>query len=168
MNFENITFRKSNGSEEDFSLLRSIHKQAIQNSVIQTVGHWDESFQKSRLEKHFKQSYNTLEFIIYNNQTIGTINCSNKIFDDCVCDFVEQFYLLPQYQGKGLGSYLLNYKLSPEKPAMLSVLKKDTNTHNFYHKNGFVEYMEDAYQKYMRRLPSTTLNNKNTSYYKNK
>ena len=156
INFENITFRKSNNTPEDFALLRNIHKLAIQKSVIETIGQWDEEFQKSRLEHHFKESYNSLEFIILNNQVIGTINCRKKFFDDKPCHFVEQFYLLPEYQNKGLGSYLLQNKLSLEIENRLSVLKNDINTHNFYYKNGFVEYAEDQYQKYMKKIPRHT------------
>lgn len=154
--FNNINFRKSNGSKEDFLLLQTIHKVAIQKSVIETIGCWDEAFQKTRLETHFNESYSTLEFIMLNKEVIGTINCRSKNFEDEQYEFVEQFYILPQYQGQGIGSYLLKSKLCEDKETRLSVLKKDINTHNFYYKNGFKEYMEDEYQKYMKKMPQLT------------
>lgn len=151
MNYNNIKFRISNGTEEDFLILRKIHRIAMEKSVTQSIGEWNDEFQKVRLEKHFKEAYNTLEFILLEDKIIGTINCRKKIFEDGQYHFIEQFYLLPEYQGKGLGSYLLNLKIGDNPETRLSVLKKDILTHQFYFKNGFVEYFEDQYQKYMAR-----------------
>lgn len=152
MNLENITFKISNGSIEDFFLLREIHKTSMLNNVIDCIGEWNEEYQVQRLEKHFKESFQTLEFILLNNEVIGTINSRHKKYENEEFHFIEQFYLLPKVQGLGLGSFLLNHKMNEKKlKTRLSVLKKDTKTHKFYYKNGFVEYQEDEYQKYMEK-----------------
>ena len=152
MNFNNITFKLSQGTEQDFLILRHIHRTAMEKSVIQSIGQWNDDFQKTRLLKHFKEAYSTLEFILLNDNCIGTINARTKVFEDGSYHFIEQFYLLPEYQGKGLGSYLLDLKIGQNQETRLSVLKKDKLTHQFYYKNGFVEYFEDEYQKYMKKI----------------
>ena len=152
MNFNKITFKKSNGSNEDFLKLKTIHMISMKNNVIKSIGEWNDEFQNKRLKKHFQESNKTLEFIYYENQLIGTINCSLK-FDENEFIYVEQFYLLPIYQGKGLGSFIFDIKLK-NKESRLSVLKNDTKTHQFYFKHGFVEYQEDEYQKYLKKIPN--------------
>lgn len=151
INYNKIKFKLSNGSKEDFLILRKIHKISMEKNVIHSIGEWDDDFQEKRLYKHFTEAYQTLEFILLGNDIIGTLNCRIKEFEDGHYNFIEQFYLLPQHQGKGLGSYLLNLKTGIHKETRLSVLKKDEKTHEFYFKNGFVEYFEDEYQKYLKR-----------------
>ena len=144
MDFEKITFRNAQNNHEDFLLLRSIHKEAMFDSVIETIGEWNDEFQKSRLEKHFKEAYSTLLFIGYDGNVIGTINQRVKSYEDGEFQFIEQFYLKKEYQGKGIGSYIFELKLNKNEETRLSVLKKDIKTHQFYFKNGFKEYKEDV------------------------
>lgn len=152
MNSKEIVFKISNGSEEDFLMLRKIHKSAMFQNVLEGIGEWNEDIQKTRLEQHFREDFKTLEFIILDNEIIGTINSRTKKYADGIFHFVEQFYLLPAYQGKGLGCYLLNLKINHQTiKTRLSVLKKDIKAQTFYLKNGFVQYQEDEYQKYMEK-----------------
>lgn len=74
MDLTKITFRNAQNNNEDFLLLRNIHREAMFDSVVKTIGEWNDEFQKSRLEKHFKEAYSTLLFIEYNGNVIGTIN----------------------------------------------------------------------------------------------
>lgn len=46
MDFEKITFRNAQNNHEDFLLLRSIHKEAMFDSVVETIGEWNDEFQK--------------------------------------------------------------------------------------------------------------------------
>jgi len=151
MDLTKITFRHAKHTNEDFFELRSIHKEAMFDSVVETIGEWNDEFQKSRLEKHFKEAYSTLLFIEYEGKTIGTINQRLKVYEDGEFQFIEQFYLKKSYQGKGIGSYIFELKLNKDEETRLSVLKKDVKTHQFYFKNGFIEYKEDEYQKYMKK-----------------
>lgn len=157
MDLTKITFRNAKYNDEEFLQLRSIHREAMFDSVIETIGEWNDEFQKSRLEKHFKEAYSTLLFIEYEGKTIGTINQRVKSYEDGEYQFVEQFYLKKQYQGKGVGSYIFDLKLDKNEETRLSVLKKDIKTHQFYFKNGFQEYYEDEYQKYLKK-PSLKIN----------
>ena len=153
MNFKEIQFKPCNGSKEDFHLLREIHKAAMYDTVIECIGEWDDYFQRERLMLIFKDHHKSLEFIVLNNKEIGTINSRCEKTDSGESHYLEQFYILPAHQGKGLGSYLINEKINQHcADTLLSVLKKDTQTHAFYYKNGFLEYKEDEHQKYMKKL----------------
>lgn len=96
-------------------------------------------------------------FIGYYGDVIGTINQRVKSYEDGEFQFIEQFYLKKEYQGKGIGSYIFELKLNKNEETRLSVLKKDIKTHQFYFKNGFKEYKEDEYQKYLKK-PSLKMN----------
>ena len=151
MNIKNISFKISTGSEEDFLILKNLHKSAMFKSVNESIGQWDEEIQKTILEQNFKENFKTLNFIMLNNQMIGTINSRIKEYEDGVYHFIEQLYFLPEFQGKGFGSYFLNLKINQQvKDTRLSFLKKDIKAQSFYLKNGFNEYQEDEYQKYMQ------------------
>lgn len=151
MNFNDIKFTVAKNNIEDFQMLRKIHTISMKEKVTEYIGEWDEDFQFDRLRKRFNQAGDTLQFIVYEGEIIGTINVRNQDFEDGIYPLLEQFYLLPQFQGKGLGKYLLNLKL-PKSEVRLTVLRKDIQTQQFYMKNGFIEYGEDEYLKYMKKL----------------
>ena len=73
MDLTKITFRNAQNNNEDFLLLRNIHREAMFDSVVKTIGEWNDEFQKSRLEKHFKEAYSTLLFIEYNGNVIPLV-----------------------------------------------------------------------------------------------
>lgn len=156
---DNIKFLQAEHSEEHFLILRNIHRNAMYDSIVNTMGKWDDEFQKNRLQKHFEVAFNTLEFILKDDKIIGSINCRKKEFTDGEFNFIEQFYLLPEEQKKGIGKYVLNLKLTNNE-TRLTVLKNDTTNQGFYIANGFVEYQEDEYQKFFKKTPTPVKKNK--------
>lgn len=150
MDFNKISFRQCNSSEDDFQLLRQIHRLCMEDNVRLAIGLWDDQFQHTRLQSHYKENGNTLQFIEYENDIIGTVNMHEKHFDGLTTHYIQQLYLKPQYQRTGLGSYLLNY-FSNEKHMRLSVLKNDVKAIRFYEKNGFIPYEQDQYQLYLEK-----------------
>ncbi|NCQ51546.1 GNAT family N-acetyltransferase [archaeon] len=162
MNLLLLKFLEVKNLDEDFQKIKKIHKISMFKSVSEAFGEWDEDFQKTRLEKHFNESFNTLKFIEFKNETIGTINFRYKITEDKNFNFIEQFYLLPEFQRKGIGSYVFNFKLNLDEQnceTRLSVLKNDNGAQKFYFNHGFKEYSEDRYQKYLQKFPHPQLNN---------
>lgn len=143
-------------SEDSFSQLRKIHKECMKKNIEETLGSWDEHFQYERLKKHYLEYGNTLLFIKYNNEIIGTVNHHIKKIkqnDKTVeVNFVEQLYVLPKYQNKGLGSLILSEIESGKDELYLSVLKNDKKAINFYIKNGYKIYSEDKYQKFFNKI----------------
>lgn len=150
IDFKEINFRQCDSSEQDFQLLREIHRLCMEDNVRLAIGLWDDNFQRTRLQSHYKENGDTLQFIKYDNETIGTINVHIKDFDSFNTHYIQQLYLKPEYQRTGLGSYLLNY-FSNNKHMRLSVLKNDLKAIRFYEKNGFTPYEQDQYQLYLEK-----------------
>lgn len=154
MQLEKIRLNQSSNLLQDFLLLKKIHKIVMKDAVINSVGHWDDYFQEKRLKTIFEENWNTLYFLSYERELIGTINLRYE--DDHL--FVEQFYLLQSYQKKGIGSYLLK-TYGNNMEIRLSVLKNDIGANEFYNKNGFIKFEEDQYQNHLRKLSSKTTQN---------
>lgn len=150
IDFQSINFVQCDSSDNDFQLLRSIHKLCMEDNVRNAIGVWDDSFQHKRLKSHYVENGDTLKFISYENEIIGTINVHTKNFGSFETNYIQQLYLKPNYQGTGLGSYLLQC-FSKNKHVRLSVLKNDTKAIRFYEKNGFTAYDEDQYQLYLEK-----------------
>lgn len=154
MNFSNISFKECNNSEDDFNLLKEIHQICMEENVRLAIGNWDINFQHERLKFHFIENGNTLKFIEYDNEVIGTINFHLKDFEKnqkiVKIHHIQQLYIKPNYQGKGLGKFLLNL-FTINKEVRLSVLKNDKKAIKFYEKNGFKKYHADQYQLYLEK-----------------
>lgn len=151
IDFKEINFIECDNSDNNFQLLRDIHKLCMEESVRNAIGLWDDEFQHIRLQYHYKENGNTLKFIEYQNEIIGTINVHTKNFESFKTDYIQQLYLKPEYQRTGLGTYLLNY-FSTNKHVRLSVLKNDVKAIRFYERNGFVSYDQDQYQLYLEKV----------------
>src|SRR3989304_4717923 len=76
-------------------------KKATMNAYITRVFGWDEKFEQD----YHARDWETLkpDVILYDNRPIGTICCVRKEdhFE------IERFYILPEYQNKGIGSFVL-------------------------------------------------------------
>lgn len=152
----NITNRLCNKSVTDFALLQGIHRTCMQKNVIDSLGEWNEEIQRARLAKHFSEHGGTLRFLFYNDQLLGTINFYPKNFleknetEQTEACFLEQLYIMPNFQKMGIGSYLLSkFLVFPE--VRLSVLKNSLHTHKFYLNSGYQKYSEDEYQAYFKK-----------------
>lgn len=149
MNFQNIELIEAKNTKEDFELLKKIHELAMKEKVIDFFGEWDSNFQLNRLLGRFEETHSSLIFIKLDEKFIGTFNLI-KDKEDETCLFLEQFYLIPEVQGIGLGKFLIT-EIFPKKEIKLTVLKKDILAQSFYIKNGFIEYGADEIFKYMKR-----------------
>ncbi len=85
------------------------------------------------------------------------------VFAGCValrqaedCRWLEQFYLVPQFQGRGLGSAVLSALLeecdAAGMPVRLDVLQQSP-ARRLYERHGFVFEHEDALDVFMVRPP---------------
>ena len=80
------------------------------------------------------------DVILHNNDVwIAEIDGRVAGFMAIAGDFVDQLYIHPDFQRRGLGKMLLDYakQLSPEH-VWLFTLQINTNGRAFYEKNGFV------------------------------
>lgn len=146
-------------TDNEFELLKKIHKQCMTKTIINNLGEYNDEFQFKRLKTHWEKNSKNLKFIQYNNKIIGTINFYEKEFEEknTVNEsvknkalFIEQFYILPEYQNKGLGTKILDKVMNKQSEVRLSVLKKDKKRIDFYKKRHFYKDKSDEYQIYLK------------------
>ena len=140
-------------------------KKAAMGGYITRIWGWDEEFQK-KIHSHDWQQKRA-QIILYNNKPIGTIRTVSN--EDSL--EIEQFYILPEYQNKGIGSYLLKDILDDADkaglPAKLAVLKINPAI-SLYRRHGFETTSTNECQYLMERKPGAGVdtNDRNTKRYK--
>lgn len=123
-------------------------KKAAEGEYITSMFGWDENVQRSYHSKAWQEQ--KPDIIIYDGKPIGTIATIES--EDCI--EVGQFFILPEYQNKGIGTYLLKSILEKAdrlgKNVTLRFLKNNP-VKSLYVRNGFriVDTSEMLY--YMER-----------------
>ena len=134
-------------SDREFSY--QVLKAAMGKYITQVWG-WDEKVEREYHALDWQKKIPKL--ILYDNQPIGTISLEEKTG----CLEIGMFYILPEYQNKGIGSYLLEDILDNSDKAgsivELEVLKVNPAV-SLYQRYGFeiVDSNEHMYQ--MERKP---------------
>jgi len=111
---------------------------------------WDDKTQR-KYHTHDWQTKRPL-IIMYGNQPIGTI----YMFENENYIEIGQFYLLPEYQNEGIGSYLLSSVLeNSDKTGLLAklVVLKVNPAISLYRRHGFKIVDSNEYQYLMEREP---------------
>ena len=143
-----IKLRRARKEEKDF--LYQLHRTVYEAVVIQQLGAWDEQSQRGYFEDRWEQSeYRIIECA---EQKIGTL-CVTKHTDHIQLNEIQ---LLPQYQGKGIGSQLIVKELERIRdlriPMRLRVLKEN-RARELYKRFGFAIYGETDTHFLMEKLP---------------
>ena len=84
--------------------------------------------------------------LIHKDHTIGF---ARVITDFAVVGVIEDVYVLPEFQGKGLGSFLMECLLSHPALAGLELYTASRKARGFYERLGFLALDDPA--EYMRR-----------------
>ena len=96
---------------------------------------WDGSAQRQRQQEEFAAS--TYQVIEVAGHSVGT--CIIRRQPDCF--YLSGLYLLPEYQGQGIGSLVLESLLSEGQahglPIRLRVLKVNPKAQRLYERHGF-------------------------------
>jgi GNAT superfamily N-acetyltransferase len=123
-------------------------KRAALGPHIRTQWGWDEGFQRSFHEKKFQECW--LSSITVRDVPVGTI--ALMMVEDSIQ--LDEFYLLPSYQGRGLGTRVLRHALSLadelNRPVRLRYLKWNP-VGSLYRRHGFVEVGQTDIHFLMRR-----------------
>lgn len=123
-------------------------KKAAEGEYITSMFGWDENVQRSYHSKAWQQQ--KPDIMTYDGKPVGTIATIES--EDCI--EVGQFFILPEYQNKGIGTYLLKSILEKAdrlgKNVTLRFLKNNP-VKSLYVRNGFriVDTSEMLY--YMER-----------------
>lgn len=130
-----ITRRPPSDSDTDFA--REAHHKAYHDVVVRQFGAWDESVQDSFFNKDWSSSEH--EILLYNGAPCGYVSVEE--YPDYM--HVRELVVLPEYQGRGIGSSFLRRVLGQAKarqvPVKLGVLRENRAA-NLYLRLGFQEY----------------------------
>jgi len=125
-------------------------KKAAEGEYITSMFDWDEDVQRSYHIKAWQQQ--KPDIIIYDGKLIGTIATIEK--EDCI--EIGQFFILPDYQNKGIGTHLLKNILNSAdqlgKNVTLRFLKNNP-VKSLYVRHGFrVVYTSEVAHHMERKL----------------
>lgn len=150
IDFSLIKTIPANESHQEFSFTV---KKAAMGGYITRVWSWDEKYQRELHAGDWQQK--RPQVILYDKKPIGTI----RVFSDDNCINVEQFYILPEYQNKGIGSFLLQQILDDaDKKGLLTKLgvMKINPAISLYRCHSFEVIGSNEWQYLMERKPVKT------------
>ena len=136
---EELSIRKAHASDSEFVF--NVKKAAFREYVEQVWG-WDDKYQRERHNREFAS--HDLHIIQFCGTDVGFLIMSRT--SDTLK--VNQIYILPEYQGKGIGSACLTRIIDDasreQKSVALKVLKVNTRGIALYQRLGFTIVGEDS------------------------
>jgi len=147
-----ITIR--NWTREDFSIVKNILLTTWKNTYIfipeeDILTHFEKHYSEDRLIEILNDPFSKGIIAEVNSVPAGWL----KLFEDHINKkfFVSSLYVLPDYQGFGLGKKLLNeaYRIAKEKQfskVWLGVMKQNVRSLEWYQKLGFIFDEEEPFQ----------------------
>lgn len=144
---EELHIRKAYVSDSEFVF--TVKKTAFQEYVEQVWG-WDESYQRELHHRRFTTQ--DLRIIQFCGTDVGFLATSRTR----ATLKVNQLYILPEYQGRGIGSACMARVLDDaslrQKPVVLQVLKVNTRGIVFYQRLGFTIVGETTTHFLMKKM----------------
>jgi len=130
-------------------------KKAAEGQYITLMFGWDEDVQRDFHAKAWQQQ--KPDIITYDGKLIGTVATIES--EDCI--EIGQFFILPDYQNKGIGAYLLKSILHKAdqfgKNVILRFLKNNP-AESLYVRNGFQIVYTSEVAHHMERKPDANRN----------
>ncbi|NIS67400.1 MAG: GNAT family N-acetyltransferase [Proteobacteria bacterium] len=125
-------------------------KKVAEGEYIKRIWGWDEALQRDFHQKHWRERQP--DIIKYGSKAIGTLS----VVRDEGGIQIRQFYILPEYQKKGIGSYLLQRILKKaDEEGLVSRLSyfKGNPVESLYKRNGFHPVKESRTHYFAERKP---------------
>ena len=145
---EGLKIRKAQATDSEFVF--AVKKAAFREYVEQIWG-WDNTYQRDLHNRRFAAQ--DIRIIQFHRTDVGFLSVSNT--SDMLK--VDQLYILPEYQGKGIGAACMNHIIDDaqleQKPVTLQALKINTRATAFYQRLGFTIVDENATHFQMKRHP---------------
>ena len=147
-----ITIR--NWTREDFSIVKNILLETWKNTYTfipeeDILTHFEKHYSEDRLIEILNDPFSKGIIAEVNSVPVGWL----KLFEDHINKkfFVSSLYVLPEYQGFGLGKKLLNeaYRIAKEKhfpKVWLGVMKQNVKSLEWYKNLGFIFDEEEPFQ----------------------
>ena len=130
-------------TDDDFQFGYDIRKLTMEEHIIKTYGKWNEIEQLDNCKKCFPLKHHKKYIIKYLGENIGWLN-----YEENETNMeLNQIFIHPKYQGKGIGSKIINDLMkickNKNKSIILEVLKSNYKAKKLYLKLGFNIYKED-------------------------
>lgn len=136
---------------EDFDFLYGLNRTTMMEYVVETWGRWDERWQEERYRRHFQPV--GCKIIVRGGQDVGVL-ASRKTEIDLV---IESIQLLPDHQGRGIGTSLIKALLDEArdegKQVTLQVLRVNGRARQLYERLGFSTVEETDTHYLMKVAP---------------
>jgi GNAT superfamily N-acetyltransferase len=144
---DDLTLRKATPSDSEFAYLT---KRAAFSEYVEKVWGWDEDEQRQLHE----QRYTVQDFRVINLAGTDVGILAFVVKPDCVQ--LNQLFLLPEHQGKGIGRKCMFLIMEKARqlglPVRLRVLKVNRRALAFYERLGFVRTGETDTHILMERV----------------
>jgi ribosomal protein S18 acetylase RimI-like enzyme len=136
---------------EDLDFLYGLNRTTMREYVVETWGRWDERWQEERYRRHFRPA--DFKIIVHEGQDVGVL-ASRKTETELV---IASIQLLPNHQGRGIGTSLINVLLDEArdegKQVTLQVLKVNGRARRLYERLGFSTVEETDIHHLMKSVP---------------
>ena len=139
-------FTLRQATANDFPICLGIRNEAMREYIEQIRG-WDDGYEERRFRGHFQPDKTRV--ILSDDRVIGFLGVREE--GDAL--YVAQMYLIPEYQGQGIGTALMRELLAEGRPVVLKVTKLNTGARRLYERLGFRVTSEDADSFRMRAEP---------------
>ena len=132
----------------EFAKLNFYNAFAHMNTKEDMEAYLAEAFNKEKLSSQLCDAYSNIYFLYCDSQLAGYLKLNEAPSQTDINDVdsleIERIYVAQEYQGKGLGQYLMDRAVSfakkcNKKYVWLSVWQKNEKAIRFYRKNGFCE-----------------------------
>ena len=123
-------FTLRQATADDFPGCLGIRNEAMREYIEQIRG-WDEDYEERRFRGHFHPDKTRV--ILSDDRVIGFLGVRQE--GDAL--YIAQFYLVPEYQGQGIGTALMRELLAEGRPVVLKVTKLNTGALRLYERLGF-------------------------------
>lgn len=144
----NVNLRRATTDDNDFVYET---KKVAFRPYVEMVWGWDEAEQRQMHERRYIDQ--VFQVVQVADTDIGILAMVQE--PDCIK--VNQLFILPQYQGRGIGEACMMKIIEDSKksdlPITLRVLKVNKKAASFYHRLGFVDTGENDTHLMMERLP---------------
>jgi ribosomal protein S18 acetylase RimI-like enzyme len=145
---EEVSLRKAHANDSEFVFTV---KKAAYREYIEQVWGWDDDYQRERHNKEFTS--HDFHIIQFRETDVGFFITSST--SDTLK--VNQIYILPEYQGRGIGSTCLTRIVDDanleQRSVVLQVLKVNTRGIDLYQRLGFTIVGEDSIYFQMEKSP---------------
>ncbi len=135
--------------QDDKEFIYDVKRAAMFEYIEQTWG-WDEEEQRELHERRFRSQ--EFQIVSFGGRNVGIMSVA--IEPDCL--FLNQIYILPEHQGRGIGGECMQavFERAAESslPIKLKVLRANPRASAFYERLGFTVWGDTDTHLLMQRV----------------